>query len=330
MTDKGCPQCNKHKYRLEKDFLEEVYSIHSNIQILGEYKNMHTDIKCECLKCGNIWDTTPSKLIHQKHSCPECNGNKKKTNEQFLNELYEIDPSIQPLEEYINNRTKILCKCLKCNYEWRVTPTHLINSRSGCKHCKFKEMGLSKRKDAEEFKRELQGVNPTIELLSEYTRSSDKIRCRCLICGHKWSTRASDLLRGVGCPGCVISKGELIIMNYLYMHNITYLYDTAYFDDLYGDSGIRLLRPDFILPEHNIWIEFDGRQHFEPVNFKNNSDDEANRNFEKIINNDMIKNNYAIENGWTLIRISYQDYNYIEEILDDYLLKGIDDNEHTR
>ena len=155
LTGKGCPQCNRHKCRSEKDFLDEVYNIHISIQILGEYKNMHTNIKCKCLKCNNIWDTTPSKLIHQKHGCPECNGNKKKTNEQFLNELYIIDYSIQPLEEYTNNRTKLLCKCLKCGYEWRATPTHLINSKSGCKFCKVKEHGVSKRKDPEEFKREL-------------------------------------------------------------------------------------------------------------------------------------------------------------------------------
>ena len=174
-------------------------------------------------------------------------------------------------------------------------------------------------------------MNPTIELLSDYTRSTDKICCKCLICGYKWSTKASDLLRGVGCPGCVISKGEMIIMNYLYTHNITFLYDTTYFDDLYGNSGFRLLRPDFILPEHNIWIEFDGRQHFEPVNFKDNSDiEEANKNFETIKTNDILKNSYAIENGWILIRISYQDYDYIEEILDEYIMKGIDDNEYIR
>ena len=329
LTGKGCPQCNNHKYRTEKDFLKEVYEIHDNIQILDNYKNMNTNINCKCLNCNTIWETTPTKLIHCKYGCPECNGNKKKTNEQFLRELYEINPNIQPLEEYVNNRTKILCRCLKCGYEWKVTPTHLISSKSGCKYCKSKENGMKKRKDPEEFKIQLQEINPTIKLLSEYSMSADKIKCECLICGHKWSTKASDLLRGIGCPGCVISKGELIIMNYLNTRNITFLYDIPYFDDLYGISGIRLLRPDFILPEHNIWIEFDGRQHFEPVNFKNNKDvDGANENFKKIVDNDNIKNKYAIDNGWIMIRISYMDYDYIEEILDEYLLERDDNDEY--
>ena len=81
--------------------------------------------------------------------------------------------------------------------------------------------------------------------------------------------------------------------------------------------------------EDNIWIEFDGRQHFEPVNFKNNKDvDGANENFKKIVDNDNIKNKYAIDNGWIMIRISYMDYDYIEEILDEYLLERDDNDEY--
>ena len=43
--------------------------------------------------------------------------------------------------------------------------------------------------------------------------------------------------------------------------------------------------------------------------------------------NDEIKNQYAIDNGWMLIRISYLDYDYIETILDTYFINNKGDVE---
>lgn len=37
---------------------------------------------------------------------------------------------------------------------------------------------------------------------------------------------------------------------------------------------------------------------------------------------------YIIDNGWIMIRISYLDYYYIEEILDEYLLERDDNDEY--
>ena len=254
------------------------------------------------------------------------------SDDEFIDRLKVVNPEVEPMEKYINSKTKISCRCKNCNNIWKVSPNHLLNSKSGCPVCKSKQSAIKRRKDPDIYKQQLADINPTIELLEEYIKAQEKIRCRCKLCGHEWSVRAIDLLLGVGCPGCIISKGELVIMNYLYEHDIEFFYDIPYFDDLYGEGGFRLLRPDFILPEYNIWIEFDGRQHFEPVNFKNNKDkDKADDNLKKIKNNDMIKNLYAIEHGWWIIRISYHEYDYIEDILDECLLKeGNDGDEYIR
>lgn len=76
-----------------------------------------------------------------------------------------------------------------------------------------------------------------------------------------------------------------------------------------------------------LWIEYDGRQHFMPVNFKCNRDKKgAEENFERVKINDEIKNQYAIDNGWTLVRISYLDYDYIETILDAYFINNKGDD----
>lgn len=65
----------------------------------------------------------------------------------------------------------------------------------------------SMRVTHDEFIQKLKNNNmhfDEIEILNKYTRASDKIKCKCKKCGKEWSTAASDLLKGTGCPVCQI------------------------------------------------------------------------------------------------------------------------------
>ena len=59
----------------------------------------------------------------------------KKTNEQFLKELKEVNPNINPLEEYNGANTKIKVECKKCRHKWDTTPSNLVNGKYGCPNC---------------------------------------------------------------------------------------------------------------------------------------------------------------------------------------------------
>ena len=85
------------------------------------------------------------------------------------------------------------------------------------------------------------------------------------------------------------------------------------FLDLKGDKNYPL-KYDFYLPKHNILIEYDGEQHFEPIF---NWDTE--KSFSQRKKYDKIKNNYAIQNNYILIRIPYTHYNdlCLEDLLKD-------------
>lgn len=139
------------------------------------------------------------------------------------------------------------------------------------------------------------------------------IKCRCLIDNNIWEARPINLLRGVGCPKCDISKGEKRIIKYLDKNNIYYIYDESYFNDLFGLGGNNL-RPDFIIENLNIWIEFDGEFHYNDF-YKDGS-------YEALKYHDKLKDEYAKEHGWKLIRIPYWEYDNIENILDEILNKG--------
>ena len=174
-------------------------------------------------------------------------------------------------------------------------------------------------KTNEQFLQELYEVNPDIEVLEDYQGAKIKIKFKCKLDGCIWEATPNNLLNGQGCPKCNTTKGEKRVANYLDTLGIDYIYNIGYFNDLVG-IGDGLLRPDFIIPSLKIWIEYDGIQHFEPTDFTSKmSDKEVQEQFKIRQQNDKIKNQYAKDNNWTLIRIPYWEIDNIEQILDSYL-----------
>lgn len=103
-----------------------------------------------------------------------------------------------------------------------------------------------------------------------------------------------------------ISYGEKKIIKYLNNKNITYKHQYKF----KNCKHINQLIFDFFLPKENICIEFDGRQHFEPIDFFGGEE-----SFKLLKVRDNIKNNFCIENNIKLCRISYEDINIIDKLL---------------
>lgn len=130
----GCPVCGKHMKMTHDGFVNRLSKINPNIEILGTYINSKTTICCKCKIDGYEWDGQPSALLHGR-KCMLCTGRVKKTHEQFLQELSEINPNVTILGKYVNYETKILCKCNFDGNEWYATPHNLLKYR-GCPRCK--------------------------------------------------------------------------------------------------------------------------------------------------------------------------------------------------
>ena len=128
---------------------------------------------------------------------------KKKTKEEFLKELNEVNPNIEPLEEYKGANNKIKVKCKKCGYEWETTGDRLLNKRAGCPKCAIINRGDKTRKTNNIFIEELKEVNHNIEPLDEYINSREYITVKCKICNHIWKTTPDRLInKKRGCPKC--------------------------------------------------------------------------------------------------------------------------------
>ena len=301
------------------EVVQRIKIINPNIEILGRYVNTSTKIKCKCLIDKYEWMARPHTL-QQGKGCPMCAGNAKKTTQQFINEIQQINPNIKILGKYINAYTKIDCECLKCKNVWSVTPHDLLKG-VGCPNCKSIKLRDIHTKTHQQFMQEMQSINQNIIILDTYTGIKNKIKCKCAKCNNEWRVTPSDLLQKVGCPSCVLSKLENKVKEYLDSHNICY-------KSQYRFDNCRHIRPlpfDFAIFKNNILmflIETDGIQHYMPTRFHGETVEQSNRVFEHQKFKDNIKTQYCKENNIKLLRIPYWEFDNIENILDDKLLKG--------
>ena len=139
------------------------------------------------------------------------------------------------------------------------------------------------------------------------------VRCDC---GKEYEVYAQNLTQGctTSC-GCVKeSHGENKIREILNQNNINFETQKN-FNDFYYEDTFGKPRYDFYFPDYNILIEYDGQQHFRPVFNWDNQE-----RFELRQRHDKIKNQYALEHNYILIRIPYLHYNDL--CLKDLLLES--------
>ncbi|MCE5220069.1 MAG: hypothetical protein LLF98_02075 [Clostridium sp.] len=216
-------------------------------------------------------------------------------------------------EEYCpNSGDKVWWICEK-GHEWQST----IYNRSignGCPYCigklPSKEYNLLviNPELCEEWNCEKNNKKP-----EEYTPGSNqKVWWKCKKCGYEWkATICGRNNTGQGCPHCNKSKGEKEISKILMIFRIDNIYHHTFPDCKYKKP----LEFDFYLSNHIIAIEYQGIQHYEPIDFANKGKEWALKQFNLVQLRDQIKRDYCKNNNIKLIEIPYWDFDNIEEIL---------------
>ena len=277
------------------DFLERIKGSLNDIKILSEYQGSRSKIKCECKKCGNKWETEARNLL-RGNGCPVCNkSNPKLTTEQYKIQLKKINPNIIVMGEYTGNGNKITCKCKICGYEWYPF-ANAIKSGHGCPNCK----ALNNRLSNKEFVKRMKNINLFVKIIGKYETNKTPLEVKCLVCGKIFNARPEGLLKKSGCPYCNLSKGERDVSVFLDKNNIKYIQQKKY-KDLIGLGGGKLAY-DFYLPDYNLLIEYQGRQHKEPV--KGFMEGEL---FEYVKEHDRRKKEYAKRHNIQLLEIWYNE-----------------------
>jgi very-short-patch-repair endonuclease len=158
---------------------------------------------------------------------------------------------------------------------------------------------------------------------SAYVNATTKVKIICY--EHGEFTQIPDMhcfSDSQGCPHCKASKGEKQIYKILKELNVVEFVCEHRFSDLYNSITDRPLFFDFFIPQQNILIEYDGESHFKHVNYSGNlTPAEMETRLQQTKYLDNLKNQYAIIHEYTLIRISYTEFNNIEQILKKQLIK---------
>lgn len=137
------------------------------------------------------------------------------------------------------------------------TPNNHINCKQGCPKCSHP----SYSKSTEEFISQAQNVHKNSYDYSK-TAYVDSLAPVIIICSKhgEFSQLPNNHLKGCGCPKCNESKGEKAIREYLESINLSYV--SQYKITL---SNNKLAYVDFYIPDKNIFIEYNGIQHYTPV-----------------------------------------------------------------
>ena len=316
LNSKSCPMCSGSVKYGHEEYVEKVFKINPNIKVIGEYKGVRTKIAHYCMKHNIYFDMLPCHVL-KGSGCNKCKSEKisnthSKTHERYVEEIAFVNPNIIVLGEYSGATTPILHKCLVHNIEWFISPNNALHG-NGCDKCKSEKIAEKRRCTHEEYLDKMACINPDIEVVEEYIDAITKILHRCRIDGYEWYASPHCILQGTGCPKCCESKGEKAIRQWLEKYNIKYIYQMPFIDC----CDVKPLPFDFYLSELNICIEYDGIQHFEPIDFSGKGKEWAEKQFEYIQKHDKIKNKYCKDNNIKLLRIPY--YANIEEELNNFL-----------
>ena len=126
-----------------------------------------------------------------------------------------------------------------------------------------------------------------------YIDSHTKVDIYCNNCNDYFSIRPNDHLNLHGCPNCNKSSLEREVEKLLTENSITFIKQ-------YSNNDLGRLKLDFYLPNLNIGIECQGRQHFRPYSFFGGEE-----TFVKIRERDLRKKQACDKNGINLLYYSH-------------------------
>ena len=289
------------KRKTQEEFVQEIQEkFNGEYEVLGNYVNNRTQILIRHKLCNREFMKIPKDMVDSHHSgCPYCYGNKNK----LYNEQWVIDNTPAPyhyIKGYIAMSQKCIFHCDRCGIDFEQQPCRLINQKIyGC-NCQ-----PNKKKTHEQFLEELgQDFLEHYSVNEKYINTDTKINFTHKDCGTSFSITPYEILykyHKTYCPVCYYkkSKGEAKIYSYLSKNNYKFFKEYCFKDFPKG-------RYDFYLPDENVCIEFDGKQHFEYLPFFDNYDQTERDNQ---------KNEYCIFHNITLYRIPYTDIDNIDFIL---------------
>lgn len=240
--------------------------------------------------------------------CQHCIG-RNDDEEEVLKEIHDINPFLELLDSYQGRTKRIRMYCTRHNMVSHKTPYEAIIGK-GCYMCGLEKLSQQAKLPEGVFSSRLNNIYPHIKLTDGYNGVTELANFHCEICNSDFIDYPAYVERR-GCPVCDGFSVERKIGVLLTKYDIQYKPQYSFNDC----KDQRALPFDFYLPKYNLLIEYDGQQHYRPVNFGGISDEEAYENFKITQLHDSIKNNYCDVHNIPLLRIPYWEQKNIEQII---------------
>lgn len=286
-------------------FIEKAKSIHGNKYDYSQsqYVNSHTPLKIICPEHGEFLQRPDNHYLGK--GCPLC-GNKRvskkmvKTQEQFIKEAIEIhgDKYDYSQVKYVDSWTPVAIICPKHGLFYQ-KPIQHINHKAGCIKCAHEHLSTIHALTKEEFIKRARSVHGDKYDYSkvEYVNQKIPITITCPVHGDFEQVPLVHYNMGCGCPKCTL-KSQTKVFEQLCSEfpNENILFEVG----SHSVPWIGGQRLDIYFPDYNIAIEYDGKQHFIPVEQFG-----GEIGLEETIERDKRKEELCSNNNCKLFRLKY-------------------------
>lgn len=301
-----------------------VWNIHNwlklnnntNTLLSKEFNSSYEKLLWRCPENHEFWSQFST--IRYGFGCPVC-AKQSQPSMDFIKEEFEKRNYLLISEEYINCKAKL--KYI-CNYHeeigiQEIRWSNFHNQNQGCRLCGSNKKALSKLKTHDKYSKEVYDlVGDEYKVIGDYKRGNEYILMRHELCGTEYNVAPYSFLQGSRCPNCNQSKGEKVIEQHLQDKNINYKIQYRFDDCKYTYT----LPFDFAIFDDNgrlvHLIEYDGEQHYYPIDFAGKGEEWANNEYKRTKRNDNIKESYCKTKNIDLISIPYWEFDNIGDILD--------------
>lgn len=324
----GCPQCGRMRKRMieiyEQEFLQEALAIHGDrfdySRVKFKSKRNSERVEIVCREHGVFLQNPMNHL--RGYGCNQCAGNAPGTKISFVQaaravhgEKYDYDNVI-----YVSTAFPVRITCRE-HGDFSMGPALHLAGR-GCRRCSDEKRTEALSGSTEEFIASAKLVHGDTYDYSmvAYVNNNARIIIKCRSHGA-FDQLPRSHLSGIGCARCSASKGEALIRSILQELKIKFREQVNFPDLIFPETGGRL-RFDFYIDEMRTAIEFDGAQHFEPINFTGLEQAELQVSFEQLRRRDAFKNQYCEMRDVRLIRIPYTELDNIGDLLAEALAGG--------
>ena len=273
---------------IEKNFNKEGYEL-----ISREYIKANQKLQYKCPN-GHIHEMSYNSF-QQGHRCPTCQKSIKYEYD-FIKEYFEQHGFRLLSDSYEKAHGKLLCECK--NGHKHFTTWVNFRKRPICLECEGKIVNAKIIKE----KVEKEGYFLKTD---NYINNRQKLEFKCPK-NHTFFMSWHDFNGGCRCPHCKVSKGEDEIRRILNFWNIEFVSQKR-FENCRDSLELPF---DFYIPSLNACIEYDGEQHYKPIEVFG-----GEIGYAKTKRHDEIKTHFCKDNNINLIRIPYWEFNNIENIL---------------